>query len=200
MILDRLHDGQGCVREFTPANGLRNEELVLDRHLKPGHTLEDAWFWVEFLEEFGGLEERLPQICQIVKTTFEAGWDPVYGGVFCFTDHLGGQPVGISHGSKYEQLVTDTWDMKLWWVHSELLYLFPKLYAATGDEYYRAAYEKCFTYTFTTFPNQKLGEWTQIRKRDGSPQDKVVALPVKDPFHIIRNYIKLIQLAQKQEA
>ena len=200
LILDRLHDGQGCVREFTPANGLRNEDLVLDRHLKPGHTLEDAWFWVEFLEEFGGLEERLPQICQIVKTTFEAGWDPVYGGVFCFTDHLGGQPVGISHGSKYEQLVTDTWDMKLWWVHSELLYLFPKLYAATGDEYYRAAYEKCFTYTFTTFPNQKLGEWTQIRKRDGSPQDKVVALPVKDPFHIIRNYIKLIQLAQKQEA
>ena len=173
---------------------------MLDRHLKPGHTLEDAWFWVEFLEEFGGLEERLPQICQIVKTTFEACWDPVYGGVFCFTDHLGGQPVGISHGSKYEQLVTDTWDMKLWWVHSELLYLFPKLYAATGDEYYRAAYEKCFTYTFTTFPNQKLGEWTQIRKRDGSPQDKVVALPVKDPFHIIRNYIKLIQLAQKQEA
>lgn len=199
LILDKLHDGQGCIREFTPANGERSEELLLDRHLKPGHTLEDAWFWVEFLEEFGGLEKELPRICQIVKTTFEAGWDPVHGGVFCFTDHLGGQPVGISHGSSYEQLVTDTWDMKLWWVHSELLYLFPKLYAVTGDEYFRQAYEKCFTYTFTTFPNQELGEWTQIRKRDGSPQDKVVALPVKDPFHIIRNYIKLIQLAQKQE-
>lgn len=194
-ILDLLHDGQGRIREFTPDSGIRSEELVLDRHLKPGHTLEDAWFWLEFLEQFGGLEERLGQIEQIVKTTFEAGWDPEFGGVFCFTDYLGGQPRGVSHGTKYEQLVTDTWDMKLWWVHSELLYLFPKLYTLTGDAYYRAAYEKCFTYTFTTFPDQRHGEWTQIRKRDGSPQDKVVALPVKDPFHIMRNYIKLIQLS-----
>ena len=194
VILDKLHDGRGCVREFTPNSGIRSEELLLDRHLKPGHTLEDAWFWVEFLEQFGGLEERLPQICRIVKMTFEAGWDPEFGGVFCFTDCLGGQPKGVSYGTKYEQLVVDTWDMKLWWVHSELLYLFPKLYQLTGDEYFRAAYEKCFTYTFTTFPDQKVGEWIQIRKRDGSPQDKVVALPVKDPFHIMRNYLKLIQL------
>lgn len=199
LILNKLHDGSGCIREFTPTSGIRDPELLLDRHLKPGHTLEDAWFWVEFLEEFGGLEAYLPKICHIVKTTFEAGWDPEFGGVLCFADCLGGQPRGVSHGTKYEQLVTDTWDMKLWWVHSELLYLFPKLYTVTGDEYFRSAYEKCFTYTFTTFPDQRLGEWTQIRKRDGSPQDKVVALPVKDPFHIMRNYIQLIRLSLDQQ-
>lgn len=198
LILHRLYDGEGCIREFTPASGIRDDGLLLDRHLKPGHTLEDAWFWVEFLEEFGGLEEYLPQICKIVKTTFAAGWDPVYGGVFCFTDCLGGEPKGESRGTKYEQLVTDTWDMKLWWVHSELLYLFPKLYALTHDEDFRRAYEACFTYTFTTFPDHKTGEWTQIRKRDGAPQQKVVALPVKDPFHIIRNFIKLIDLSMEK--
>ena len=33
-----------------------------------------------------------------------------------------------------------------------------------------------------------IGEWIQIGNRQGEPMEKVVALPVKDPFHIIRNF------------
>jgi len=192
-ILDRLHDGHGHIYEYKRLEDTE-PRTVLERHLKPGHTLEDAWFWVEFLEEFGGLEQRLPLIEYIVKETFAAGWDETYGGIFCFVDCQGGAPRGERFGGGQEQLIVDTWNTKLWWVHSELLYLFLKLYHTTGKEEYLQYYRKSEDYAFSVFPNRETGEWIQIRRRDGTPEDKVVALPVKDPFHIIRNFLKILEL------
>jgi len=192
-ILRELHDGKGHILEYKKCGG-DHPESVVERHIKPGHTLEDAWFWVEFLEEFGGLEEKLPLISKIIKETFALGWDNEYGGLLCFVDFEGGKPKGKRNGGPLENLILETWDMKLWWSHSELLYLFLKMYEVTGDKDFLDYYEKSFTYAFTVFPNQKTGEWVQIRKRDGTPEEKVVALPVKDPFHIMRNFIKIIEL------
>ena len=197
-ILSKRHDGKGHIMEYKKL-GEDMPETLLERHLKPGHTLEDAWFWVEFLEEFGGLEEYLPLICDIVKENFELGWDKEYGGLLCFVDVEGGAPKGKLVGGALEKLIVDTWDMKLWWPHSELLYLFLKMYDVTSDKAFLEYYEKSFTYAFTVFPNQETGEWIQIRKRDGAPEDKVVALPVKDPFHIVRNFIKIVELLMESE-
>ena len=90
----------------------------------------------------------------------------------------------------------DTWDMTLWRTHSEILYLFPLLYKLTGDKEMADLYKKSSDYVFATFPNHELGEWIQIRKRDGTPEEKLVALPVKDPFHILRNFIKIVELTE----
>jgi mannose/cellobiose epimerase-like protein (N-acyl-D-glucosamine 2-epimerase family) len=51
-------------------------------------------------------------------------------------------------------------------------------------------------YTFATFPNpdRNVGEWIQIRDRQGRPLDKVVGLPVKDPYHLTRNLLLLVEL------
>ena len=38
----------------------------------------------------------------------------------------------------------------------------------------------------------------KIRTREGRPQEKVVALPVKDPYHIIRNVILIIELLERE--
>ena len=66
------------------------------------------------------------------------------------------------------------------------------------DEDFLRLFEKVFDYTYKTFPNpnREIGEWIQIRTRDGAPQEKVVALPVKDPYHIIRNVILIIELLE----
>ncbi len=192
-ILDTLADGRGHIREFVlDAPGA--ETRMLDRHINPGHTLEDAWFLLEFYGAFGGLKERLEQISRIAKTTFALGWDTGQCGLLGFVDIEGGRPRGESRHSAYEDLMEDTWDMKLWWPHSEILYLFPLLYKLTGDPAMDAIYRCCHSYVFNTFPNRELGEWTQIRRRDGTPEQKLVALPVKDPFHILRDYIKLVEL------
>ena len=119
----------------------------------PGHTLEDAWFLLEFLEEYGELDKYLPRIAQIAKRTFHLGWDEKYGGLLRFVDREGGAPRGDCIGTPYEELVKDTWDMKLWWPHSELLYIFSYLYQLTGDEEFEALYQQSADYAFSTFPN-----------------------------------------------
>lgn len=191
-ILEELYDGK-YIREHVskfPESG----ERLLDRHINPGHTFEDLWFLTEYLNEFGGLEKLLPHICKIAKNTFEIGWDNEYGGLLRFVDREGGKPHGKQINTPYEQLILDTWDMKLWWPHSEILYLFHLLYQITGDEMIKNMYDQSVDYIFRTFPNQEIGEWIQIRRRDGTPEEKVVALPVKDPFHIMRNFLKIIEL------
>lgn len=192
-ILMKLYDERGHIKEFKQLENPQ-ESSILERHLNPGHMLEDLWFIIEFLEKFDDLSQYLEKIVKIAKTIFKQGWDNGYGGIYRFIDCEGGKPKGINGGSPYESLVLETWDMKLWWVHSEALYLFLKLYECTKDTEFLRYYEKCFTYVFTVFPNIKTGEWIQIRDRYGNPQNKNIALPVKDPFHILRCFIKIIEL------
>jgi len=73
------------------------------------------------------------------------------------------------------------------------------MYTITGDKTFLQLYEKTHAYVFTTFPNpdETIGEWIQIRDRQGKPIERVVALPVKDPFHIIRNILLIIELIQE---
>ena len=35
--------------------------------------------------------------------------------------------------------------------------------------------------------------------RDGRPEEKVVALPVKDPFHILRDFMKVLELSYRMK-
>ena len=64
------------------------------------------------------------------------------------------------------------------------------------DEKFRALYDKVSEYVFRVFPNpdKEVGEWIQILGRENKPLDKVVALPVKDPYHIMRNFMLIIEL------
>ena len=95
-------------------------------------------------------------------------------------------------GETTEDQVLGGFGDKLWWIHSEALYTTLRLYQETGDERFFQWHEKVFEYVFRVFPNRdsEIREWKQICMRDGRPQEKVVALPVKDPFHITRNLIK----------
>lgn len=192
-VFDRLMSKDGYIKEFL-SDCPDNAEHLLDRHINPGHTIEDLWFQVEFLQAFGTVEEYFSRICDTAKHTWYLGWDVQYGGLFRFVDFEGEMPRGISTGSAYEKLIADTWDMKLWWPHSEILYTYLLLYKLTGDFDFKNIYEQSFNYIFKTFPNAEFGEWIQIRARDGKPVDKVVALPVKDPFHILRSFIKITEL------
>lgn len=198
-ILNELYDEKGLIREHKST--LENREYrLLDRHVNPGHTLEDLWFLIEVLQDNGLLMDYLPRILHIARVTFDLGWDKEYGGLLRFVDLEGGIPKGELLDNKpcsYEKLVQDTWDMKLWWPHSEILYLFLLLYELTGEEDMKERYELSKNYVFKVFPNHEIGEWIQICTRDGKPINKVVALPVKDPFHIMRNFIKIVALYAK---
>jgi N-acylglucosamine 2-epimerase len=177
-------------------------DTLLVRHITPGHTVECLWFYIHFME-FSERKDFLAVGDTIGRGALEHGWDKEQGGIFRFVDREGGEPRGRLIDDPYEKLIRKTWDTKLWWVHSESLYfsaLMTKRMEEAGDEtgssFWREMHRKIFDYTFTTFPNPdvSVGEWVQIRRRDGSPLNEVVALPVKDPYHIFRNMLLLLEL------
>jgi N-acylglucosamine 2-epimerase len=189
-ILNVLCDENYTIRELY--NFEKNEELLIESHRTPGHTLESMWFVMDGLNILGKNENE--KITKIVKKAYEIGWDKDKGGIFRYVDKNGGKPFGKIVGDRYEELVIDTWDTKLWWPHSEALYMTLRLYLETRDKDIKNLYLKTHDYSFDIFPNIEIGEWIQIRDRDGKPMEKIVALPVKDPYHIMRNIILNIKI------
>jgi N-acylglucosamine 2-epimerase len=181
----------------------RTEQSLLTRFINPGHNIENMWFVMRQAmkeNDFGTITLAV----DVVAKMFELGWDSQYGGLYHFVDREGGRPageVGLGCENSLTEKIQNDWDSKLWWVHSEALYTTLLGYSLTGDQRMMDYYQKIHDYTFATFPNpnRRVGEWIQIRDRYGKPLDKVVGLPVKDPFHIIRNFMLIIELLQTME-
>lgn len=194
-IMEFFLDAQtDTIRELIPERE-QDHDTRLARHLNPGHALECMWFVMDAAEALGQ-DDYVHKATQVIGQSFDMGWDEEYGGLLRFVDRDGGKPRGREAGSRYEQLIADTWDMKLWWPHSEALYALLRAYYASRDRQFLDRYQKLHDYVFQTFPNgdKSIGEWIQIRDRQGKPMQKLVALPVKDPYHIIRNVILIMEL------
>lgn len=180
--------------------GLENQRVdsLLGRYCNPGHTIEDMWFVVHAALKLGK-EGYVSKAGRTASKMIELGWDDEYGGLFLFIDREGGPPKGSKEGIEHTSMVKQieqNWDCKLWWPHSEALYTSLLCYKLAGAPKLLAQYEMLHEYTFRTFPNPdtSVGEWIQIRSRSGEPINQIVALPVKDPYHIVRNMIYLIEL------
>lgn len=172
-----------------------HRDTLLARHKTPGHTLENMWFCFHAAQLLGETETYLPAIAKITSLMWHMGWDDQYGGLFRYTLADGSPPAGrLLGGDPYETLIADTWSSKIWWVHSEALYTLLLMAEQNNDPQFFSLYQQTADYVLNTFPNHEQGEWTQIRDREGAPLNKVVALPVKDPFHIMRNLQLIVSL------
>lgn len=203
ILLKKFIDEQdGAIRELIHDSGKEGPN-ILGRYVNPGHSLEDMWFLMHYALKLGGEREKevIDTACRVVEKAFELGWDHEYGGLYHFVDKDGGKPkgeLGAYAGHSLVRKLREDWADKLWWVHSEAIYATLLGYCLTGRKTLKNLYEQVHEYTFRTFPHPDpdVGEWIQIRNRQGKPTDKIVALPVKDPFHISRNLILLIELLE----
>jgi N-acylglucosamine 2-epimerase len=194
-IEDRFLDGDDVV-EMPRTEG--DPDALLARHRTPGHVLESLWFLHHARDLLAGSSLADPaRLARIAAHALEIGWDGEHGGLLRYVDRDGGRPKGTESADPYERLVADTWDTKLWWPHAEALYTTDLLARATGDAGLAAWHTRVHEYTLATFPEGPGREWTQIRTRDGSPLEKTVALPVKDPFHIARALLMLVELEEE---
>ncbi|MBI4623867.1 MAG: AGE family epimerase/isomerase [Verrucomicrobia bacterium] len=184
----------GRIAELVPVDGARDDTL-LARHVNPGHALEGLWMLLSVAAR-EGRADWLARATEAVRYALAVGWDAPHGGLLYFVDREGGAPAGRAGDSVYENGVRNSWDKKLWWVHSEALFASLLCHRLTGDAAARTWFERVFEYTFRVFPQQDptVGEWIQIRDRHGVPVESVVALPVKDPYHIARNLIQCLEL------
>lgn len=189
VLTDHFVDGADVAEMPAP----EHPDRLLHRHRTPGHVLELAWFAYAARDLIDGPLGRPEVLADISRTAFDLGWDEQHGGLLRFTDAGGGKPRGQLLDSPQETMVTDTWDTKLWWPHSEGMYTTRLLADACGDRGLAERHQRLRDYTMATFPQGPGREWTQIRNRDGTPLNETVALPVKDPFHIARSLLLLIE-------
>jgi N-acylglucosamine 2-epimerase len=187
------------IAEMAPA-AASDADTLLARHRTPGHVLEACWFlWQagQSLRRRGiAADARLFEagtLAGIAARAAALGWDEAQGGLLRYADRDGGAPRGRQTGDRYEDLVADTWDTKLWWPHAEALYTLALLHLETGRDDLAAWHDRLAAYTYRVFPAGPGREWVQIRDRAGAPLDKTVALPVKDPFHIARALLLMIE-------
>ncbi|MCC2683979.1 MAG: N-acylglucosamine 2-epimerase (GlcNAc 2-epimerase) [Paenibacillaceae bacterium] len=194
-IIFRFADGRDWIPELLPRSKEVNANTLLARHINPGHTIECMWFVIVEAQK-NQRSDIVDRAAGIAANTLELGWDEQYGGLFRYVDREGGEPRGERAGDRFEQLVADTWNMKLWWPHSEALYTTLLCGESTRDARFYTMFRRLHDYVFRVFPNpdRSIGEWIQIRDHQGDPVDAVVALPVKDPYHILRNVLLIIEL------
>ena len=153
----------------------------------------------------GQVVVMIPRAAEVIRTAVRLGWDDPYGGLLLFVDQQGGIPGGSVAGEEEDPMVQKVlrdWDSKVWWTHSEGLYATLLAFKLTGDPEFLSLYRSLHQYAFATFPNSNraVGEWIQIRDRAGRPQQKVVALPVKDPYHVIRAVVLILESLRQSAA
>ena len=152
----------------------------------PGHAIESMWFQLRLLEVTGGDPALKVRCTDLMRRHLEFGWDLTHGGLLLARDADGRTEAG--------------WDfsgLKLWWPHTEALYGALLAWTETGDGVWLDWYEKLWSLCLERFVDWEHGEWRQKLNRDLTPWEGVVALPVKDPFHLPRSLILQIELLER---
>jgi N-acylglucosamine 2-epimerase len=147
----------------------------------PGHAIESMWF-VMHLATRRGDTNTIHRAAEAMRWHLERGWDQEYGGISLSLDLEGHEPY-LPHGDK-----------KLWWPHTEALYGTLLAHKLTGEPWCLHWYDRVADWAWAHFPVPETGEWRQRLTREGNPTTEVVALPVKDPFHLPRAAMLILQL------
>jgi N-acylglucosamine 2-epimerase len=200
-LLDHFVLPPGLMHEKL-GRDLKPVDTLVGRYVNPGHTLECVWFMLHHALRTND-RDVISRCAALARTTCQVAWDREFGGIPQFMDQEGGQPKGplapefTNH--VMVQKIRTLWDKKLWWPHSEALYALLLVYELTREDWALTEYQRFHDYTFKTFPNpdRKVGEWIQIRNRKGEPEEAVVALPVKDPMHIVRAFLHAIDVLKR---
>lgn len=169
--------------------GIDNQPLDTPegRSMVPGHGLESCYFQILIFHDAGEPGE-VARACRPIRWCLEKGWDREFGGLFLGIDADGKQPIYWKHAEK-----------KIWWVHAEALAACLLAHEHCREPWCLEWYEKVHDWSFAHFPVPEHGEWTQRLDRQGNQIDTLIALPVKDPFHLPRALIIAIESLRRME-
>jgi len=149
----------------------------------PGHAIESMWFIMHWARRRKD-RDTIRRAAEVIRWHLEAGWDVEYGGILLAIDAEGHPPM------------LPNADKKIWWPHTEALYGLLLAHELTGEPWCEEWYERVHDWSFRHFPMAECGEWRQRLDRAGNPITDLIALPVKDPFHLPRAVILILQLLE----
>ena len=159
-------------RELPPNEGT---------YVMPGHAIESMWFNLHCARRRNDAD-AIRRAAEVIRRHVEAGWDPQFGGLFLGIDAEGGPPFLPNS------------DKKIWWPHTEALYALLLAFRLTGESWCLEWYGRVHDWSFRHFPMAPNAEWFQRLDREGNPVQDLIALPVKDPFHLPRAVLLILDL------
>lgn len=167
--------------------GARDEFLDTPpgRAVVPGHAIESMWFVIHAARR-RNRPELVAEAVEVIQWMLEAGWDPEFGGIFLGLDAKGVRPPWFANADK-----------KIWWVHCEALYALLLSSRLTGEKWCSEWFERVREWAFRHHGDGST-EWVQRLDRSGRPITELIALPVKDPFHLPRSLVLSIQLLSEK--
>jgi len=122
----------------------------------PGHGCEAAWILVEAGQSIGK-DEVINSSLEILRRTFDYGWDAEHGGLMTFLNLTGAQPESA------------LWDRKRLWVHTDTLVGLALAVKLTNDQSYLDRFEQLHEWVWKHFRDPSDGGWLIDLHRDGSP-------------------------------
>ena len=182
----RQHFVEGKMYEHVGPEGQLMPELAQGRLLNPGHAIEAGWFLLHWAVRLSDPSLRETAF-QIVRQSFDNGWDPEHGGLFYYLDAGGFSPIQLE------------WDMKLWWPHCEAMYAFLLLYTMAREEGDWDRFVQVKDYAFSHFSDPEYGEWFGYLNRRGEVSQRFKAGPYKGCFHVPRALWLCWRLLQQLE-
>ncbi len=174
---------QGVLRHVDTERRLVRENVLEDgsahdsaegRLLNPGHAIEAGWFLFHWARRLGRVELERTAV-DMIRWSFDHGWDKQHGGLFYFLDTEGFSPVQLE------------WFMKLWWPHTEALYGTLLAYTTTGDAADLERLNKVTAYTQAHFVDPDYAEWYGYLDREGRVTHRFKGGAYKGCFHVPRS-------------
>jgi N-acylglucosamine 2-epimerase len=174
-VLRHVRPERRCLLEFLDRD-YHEVPPTEGTFVMPGHAIESMWFMMHRALANGN-RRLLRDAVQVLLWHLEKGWDKTHGGLFLGIDAEGGLPF-LPHS-----------DTKVWWPHTESLYALLLAHALLQEKECEVWFDRVYEWAFEHFMMPEAGEWRQRLDRTGKPITTVVALPVKDPFHLPRALI-----------
>ena len=176
---------RGLMLEYVRPDG-GDFNAPLGTAVVPGHAIESMWFQAHIAAQRGRNESRLGAVYPAILRHLARGWDAEGGGgIRLAIDADGKEPVGWNFA-----------DTKLWWPQTEALYAALLGWEQTRRPEFLGWYEKLWRLCLDHYVDWENGEWRQKLDRSFRPVSEVIALPVKDPFHLPRSLILQIELLE----
>ena len=185
------------IPEMVPADPA-DADTLLARHRQPGHVLEACWFLAQAADLWASAPAawpRTPACWRTLPPTPAPSAGTTRAAVSSATSTRG----AASPAAGVPTTATSGWSSIPGTPSSggpTPKPSTPSCCSACGRaaRILSAWHERLHGYVFRTFPAGPGREWVQIRDRDGAPLDATVALPVKDPFHVARALLLLVEL------
>jgi N-acylglucosamine 2-epimerase len=172
-----------AIVEFVTSDG-KYVDSPQGRACVPGHAIESLWFLISIFERSGDADS-IQKCCRLIRRHLELAWDEQFGGLILAIDIDGKEPPYWQHPT-----------YKPWWVQVEALVATAYAYWHTRQPWCLQWHKKVQEFAFAHYP-VPTGEWSPWLDRHGRRMGNAV-LPVKDPFHLPRGLIHLIDVFESR--